>query len=274
MVPLSRAATCATLSLQLKALLLPLVHPERAHGSVLPQCKIFPSTDFAGHDLTETDENTPAECCSACAATAGCGFWTFEPPTTCALKVSDAGKRPSPVPGADAYTSGCRFENCSAVPLPPTPPPGPSGQVCFVGTVCAAAYSGNGEGCCPYENATCCPNKQTCCPAGTTCQDTGGYNTVCVGARANETVGLSVCKSGAKNPFSTTLPNVLIIGDSVSIGYTPLVATAMAKIALVQHSPFDTRDGGAEETAYGVQCLDQFLHSPGGVYLRPDVIML
>ena len=46
------------------------------------------------------------------------------------------------------------------------------------------------------------------------------------------------------------LPNVLIVGDSVSIGYTPLVAKAMEKIALVQHSPFDERDGGAEETAY------------------------
>jgi hypothetical protein len=142
-----------------------------------------------------------------------------------------------------------------------------------VGTVCAARYSGNGEGCCTYENATCCPNGQTCCPAGTTCQDTG-VRTVCAGAAANETVGLSVCKSGADSPFSTDLPNVLIIGDSVSIGYTPLVATAMAKVALVQHSPFDHRDGGAEETAYGVQCLDQFLRSPGGVYLRPDVIML
>ena len=80
-------------------------------------------------------------------------------------------------------------------------------------------------------------------------------------------------KAGAALPLSTSLPNVLIIGDSVSIGYTPLVTKAMAKVALVQHSPYDVRDGGAEETAYGVQCLDYMLRSPGGVFLKPDVIM-
>lgn len=168
--------------------------------------------------------------------------------------MSDAGKRPSPTPGAGAYTSGCRWANCSAAPAPPPPtPPGPSGQACNTGSVCAAAYSKNGEGCCPYENAVCCPNKQTCCPSGTTCEDSGTYNTVCKGAPVNQTVGLSVCKPGAALPLSSTLPNVLIVGDSVSIGYTPMVAKAMSKVAMVQHSPYDTRDGGAEETAYGVQ---------------------
>jgi hypothetical protein len=28
-------------------------------------------------------------------------------------------------------------------------------QVCEIGTVCAAAYSGSGQGCCPYEGAVC-----------------------------------------------------------------------------------------------------------------------
>ena len=146
-------------------------------------------------------------------------------------------------------------------------------QVCHIGTVCAAAYSSNGQGSCPYADAVCCPNKQTCCPKGTTCSDKGSYATTCVGAPANETTGLSVCKPGAANPLSTTKKNILIIGDSVSIGYTPYVAQHMASVADVQHSPFDTRDGGAEETAYGIQCLDYMLRSPGGVFLKPDVIM-
>eukprot|EP00658_Telonema_sp_P-2_P021374 TRINITY_DN18510_c0_g1_i1.p1 TRINITY_DN18510_c0_g1~~TRINITY_DN18510_c0_g1_i1.p1 ORF type:complete len:238 (+),score=53.85 TRINITY_DN18510_c0_g1_i1:33-746(+) len=64
-----------------------------------------------------------------------------------------------------------------------------------------------------------------------------------------------------------------IIGDSVSIGYTPWVAGHMASEALVQHSPYDTSDGGAEETAYGLQCLEYMLRSPSGVKLLPDVIM-
>ena len=154
-----------------------------------------------------------------------------------------------------------------------------SQMVCGRGsTVCTAAYSGNGHGCCPFDGAVCCPNGQTCCPAGTSCNDTGKYLTQCIpqGSTppgASTTAGLSVCKPGAALPPSKSLPNVLIIGDSVSIGYTPPVAADMAKVALVQHSPWDTRDGGAEETAYGVQCLKYFLRSPLGVPLKPDVIM-
>ena len=36
--------------------------------------------------------------------------------------------------------------------------------------------------------------------------------------------GRQVCKSGGPLPFSTTEPNVVVLGDSVSIGYTPKVA--------------------------------------------------
>jgi hypothetical protein len=146
-------------------------------------------------------------------------------------------------------------------------------QVCLNGTVCAAAYSGNGHGCCPYDDAVCCPNSQTCCPKGSRCNDTGTYWSSCIGETGPQKTGLAVCKPGAPLPPSTALPNVLILGDSVSIGYTPPIAAHMAKLALVQHSPWDVVDGGAEETAYGVQCLDYFLRSPEGVRLRPDVIM-
>ncbi len=34
--------------------------------------------------------------------------------------------------------------------------------------------------------------------------------------------------------------NVLIIGDSLTIGYTPVVAELLQNIALVQHAPWDT----------------------------------
>ena len=244
-------------------------------GFSSPKCKVFLDTNFAGHDLYETDENSASDCCGACGRAEGCGFWTFAPPSTCSLKTSMAGKEPSPSHGSGAYTSGCRWENCSAPPPGPGPSPGPipTHQVCRVGTVCAAAYAVNREGCCPYDDAVCCPNQQTCCPSGTVCKDDGTYATVCLGAPKNETVGLSVCKSGAALPFSKTLPNILILGDSVSIGYTPFVAKAMEAIAFVQHTPYDTSDGGAEETAYGVQCLDYMMRSPAGDSLKPDVLM-
>lgn len=244
-----------------------------------PTCHLYPNTNLEGHDLYEQDENTPAACCEACSSVDDCGYWTFVPPTTCFLKTSNAGSRPSPTSGADTYTSGCHDEACSPPPSPPPPsppppsPPSPGDQICNIGTVCNASYAVNGEGCCPYDNATCCPNQQTCCPSGTSCVDTGTYSTTCTGAASNETVGLSVCKSGAALPLSKTIPNVLILGDSVSIGYTPYVVQYMSNIAMVQHSPYDTRDGGAEETAYGIQCLDYMLRSPGGLLLKPDVIM-
>jgi len=146
-------------------------------------------------------------------------------------------------------------------------------------TCCNQPFSVSGKGCCPLgPDAVCCSNNYTCCPKGTICQDAGsGYNvvTTCINATNSQPVrtGAQVCKSGPSQPYSTTLKNVIIIGDSVSIGYTPYVNNALATTAFVQHAPWDTSDGGAEETAYGVQCLDYFLHSPAGDVLKPDLIM-
>jgi len=132
--------------------------------------------------------------------------------------------------------------------------------VCTAGTTCCpAAYADTGYGCCPYSNAVCCPNKQTCCEAGSTCVDDGAYLTTCTAMSGNKT-GLSVCKTGPITPPSTILPNVMIMGDSVSLGYTPHVSSGLATKGQVVHTP-NGGDGGAEETAYGIQCLDFFLAS-------------
>lgn len=71
--------------------------------------------------------------------------------------------------------------------------------------------------------------------------------------------------------MSDTLKNILVIGDSVSLGYTPAVATLLADVALVQHAPWGG-DGGAEETAYGIQCLDYWLRGPAGDKIYPDLV--
>ena len=81
------------------------------------------------------------------------------------------------------------------------------------------------------------------------------------------------CKPGASKQFSTSKKNVLVIGDSISIGWTPWAAKNLSDVALVQHSPWDVRDGGAEEAAYGKQCLEFFLSSPGGRALTPDLVV-
>eukprot|EP01047_Picozoa_sp_COSAG01_P002365 COSAG01_NODE_63_length_29632_cov_270.650662_14_plen_463_part_00 len=149
-------------------------------------------------------------------------------------------------------------------------------------TCCASKFSGSGQGCCPWPGAVCCKNQLTCCPAGSECDDTipphwpsWGAVTTCkpaatTGAGA-AVQGKCVCKPGAPQPMSTTKKNVLVIGDSVSIGYTPAVASLLADVALVQHAPWGG-DGGAEETAYGIQCLDYWLRGPSGGPISPDVL--
>ena len=62
-------------------------------------------------------------------------------------------------------------------------------------------------------------------------------------------------------------------GDSISIGYTPFLKEQLSAVCQVQHSPWDVRDGGACDTAYGLQCLRSFLTSPSGAPLHPDLIV-
>ena len=132
-------------------------------------------------------------------------------------------------------------------------------------------------GCCPMANATCCANGYTCCPQNHECVDTGSgwsVTTTCKPVQptsAPETAGYQVCKTGAPLHFSKTLKNVIIMGDSVSIGYAPKVQNALSDIALVQHSPWGG-DGGAEETQYGFRCIEFLLRSPSGVKQVPDLL--
>ena len=55
-------------------------------------------------------------------------------------------------------------------------------------------------------------------------------------------------------PPSTTIPSVIIIGDSVSIGYTPHLETMLEGKVQVQHAP-SAGGGGADDTPYGLQCI-------------------
>ena len=90
------------------------------------------------------------------------------------------------------------LETGSDLIWPPEHPEWPEWQTvagnttCFQGTSCAAHYSSNGRGCCPYEGAVCCPNGQTCCPGGTTCSDNGTYLTTCMKGTTKISQGLSV----------------------------------------------------------------------------------
>eukprot|EP01009_Symbiontida_sp_KSa7_P010110 NODE_919_length_722_cov_1398.246657_g710_i0.p1 GENE.NODE_919_length_722_cov_1398.246657_g710_i0~~NODE_919_length_722_cov_1398.246657_g710_i0.p1 ORF type:complete len:222 (+),score=57.26 NODE_919_length_722_cov_1398.246657_g710_i0:30-668(+) len=82
----------------------------------------------------------------------------------------------------------------------------------------------------------------------------------------------SCCTPGVKDPPSTTLPNCLVIGDSVSIGYTGVVVKELQSVCKVQHGPYDVADGGAGSTAYGQACLDNWLRTQAQQPVKWDVI--
>ena len=139
-------------------------------------------------------------------------------------------------------------------------------------------FSGSLVGCCPFPDAVACDSGFACCPEGTKCRLVGngdGYSSV---YSCDDEAGVEIsmskcpCKPGMPLPPSDALKNVLIIGDSLSIGFTPLVAEILADVALVQHAPWDTTDGGSEESAYFQQCLDNWLRSPSGIEFFPDVL--
>lgn len=153
-------------------------------------------------------------------------------------------------------------------------------------TCTKSAYSGTGMACCPLQDAVDCDTPLgNCCPKGYTCEKAGtGWEIVvtckpppcahppaCPGGEG-PVPGTPACKPGPLNRMSTTKKNCLIIGDSVSLGYTPFLTAALAEDCVVQHAP-DGGDGGAEETAYGLECLDTFLSNPDGRAVHPDLIM-
>lgn len=114
--------------------------------------------------------------------------------------------------------------------------------------------------------AVCCPagpENQSCCPAGYTCAPSG-YGATCVppaGSGGANVSGTHVCPPGALlPPSSSALPSVITIGDSVSEGYEPVLAAALAASVFVQHSPHSD-GGGADDVAHGLDCEENFLRT-------------
>ena len=122
------------------------------------------------------------------------------------------------------------------------------------------------------------PRSPACRPSGYGCSVPLGNNAIAsagCGDGLGSTTGKSwCCKMGPGNPPSTSMPNVLVIGDSVSIGYVGGVTKILSAsgTAAVQHGPWDVSDGGAGDTAVGITCLDRWLVTQAQLAVKWDLI--
>ena len=154
---------------------------------------------------------------------------------------------------------------------------------CPLSATCAPnPFSLSGWGCAPFINATLCNGFQSC-PSATACvlaNGSGNFSDLHSVYRCVSPAGVDFgasrcsCKPGPPLPTSPTLKNVLVLGDSISIGLMPAIQAGLAGVALVQHGPWSS-DGGAEESAYALQCsLSYWLRSPSGQDAHWDVIYM
>lgn len=117
-----------------------------------------------------------------------------------------------------------------------------------------------------------CGNTTTFCSNGSTCCESV-YSPTRKGCQNLVPKDSYCCKPGASMEPSVSLPNCLVIGDSVSIGYTPVATKILASVCQLQHGPFDISDGGAEDTSHGLQCLPNFLVTQRQTPVVWDVIL-
>ena len=194
------------------------------------------------------------------AAEASCRQWQ--------LRVSDVTARDTPMPRAArviALTAAAAVASAVAA----APGACPSGVLTACAsdgsaTCCPIFMSLSGYGCCHIPGGVCCPLSTTvqgCCPPATTCVPTGAYSATCVPSSGAANVSATqVCTPGARDPPSAALPSVIVVGDSVSEGWQPVLTRNVSASLFVQHSPWST-GGGADDVANGVNCVEEFLRT-------------
>eukprot|EP00658_Telonema_sp_P-2_P065582 TRINITY_DN54791_c0_g1_i2.p1 TRINITY_DN54791_c0_g1~~TRINITY_DN54791_c0_g1_i2.p1 ORF type:complete len:348 (+),score=47.93 TRINITY_DN54791_c0_g1_i2:37-1080(+) len=122
--------------------------------------------------------------------------------------------------------------------------------LCTLAAVLVAMAAGAAPGLhdCPTANGTlgasACPNNASCCVH----QYYGANGCVFAGTQ-------TCCAPGPAHEPSSTLPNCLVIGDSVSDQYTPAVARLLNSTCQVQHAPW-VGGGSANDAANGLFNLE------------------
>lgn len=150
---------------------------------------------------------------------------------------------------------------------------------------CPYTFGMNQTGCCTLADpgAVCCytslvnptgpiapgegMKRSYCCPSGTQCSERGctpqpspsGFGYPCGPVQGQNCNTSYLCSSG---PLDWTqgagagLPAVMVVGDSVSDGWTPVLEALLENRSSVVHSPGELQDGGARSTSNLNQCFD------------------
>lgn len=149
------------------------------------------------------------------------------------------------------------------------------------------SFLNNAPKTCGKSGCTRCPAEDLCCtgkapdayrvPGGYGCSPPRENVTGCASGGSGPTAGLPVgrccCGPGpAASSITTSIPNVLVIGDSVSAGYTPILRAALQGAASVGHGPDNTGGGNADGSNYGALCTPYFVRTPAYELPPWDVI--
>jgi hypothetical protein len=132
-----------------------------------------------------------------------------------------------------------------------------------------ATSSGGGLQLCG-AGCTACPAQDTCCvgqepdpyrvPGGYGCAPPNSANTS--GCAGGGVFPGGCCCAPGPSIISASLPNVLVIGDSISAGYIVPLQQNLSGVANVQHGPDNAGGGNADGVGYGALCIDYFLRTP------------
>lgn len=131
---------------------------------------------------------------------------------------------------------------------------------------------------CGAFGCTKCPEEDLCCigkspdaykvAGGFGCSPPNNTSIDCASGGTGTTAGLPpgrcCCGPGPSmaNVVNTSLPIVLIVGDSVSAGYTPFVRSSFQHEAVVLHGPDNVGGGMADGVSYGQLCTKYFVRTP------------
>ena len=201
-----------------------------------PGCSMQPGVAFHATPTYNTVQSlTAADCCAACAADWVCTGFTFQDSNRCHLKQGHA-------------FNGSAHEGCTS------------------GTVAARPIG------CPAFNHTPCSADSDCDqrdyvdrPSCKTCYCTGSHPPPCAGntGKCMPEAGAACCGGGGGSggcnytrfaPWNRSLPQVLMMGDSISLGMRPDVAVALRGRMQVTHIPVNSL-----YPSTGVRCAGEWL---------------